>query len=198
MVEMNQPRSFRWPKSLYYQMGEMGWFRDKRVELLNGEIIEMAPMGTLHLTGVGRAGRTMMRVFGEAFLIVFPGALDIDGLTELEPDVAVLNVGVDGLASKRPEDAVLVIEVSDSSLHFDRTIKSYLYAKAGITDYWIVNLNDRAIEVYRDPTIGSDGSAHYAEIRSYRPGEAIAPLASPENMIAVSDLLPADSIESTD
>ena len=180
----------RWPKSLYYQMGGLGWFTDKRVELIEGEIIETAPMGTAHLNGVGRASRAMFRAFGDDFLVMCPGALDLGTDTEPEPDIVVARLAGDGLASKEPSDAALVIEVADSSLRYDRTTKAALYASAEISDYWIVNLNDRTVVVHRSPQGDDENRGTFNELTTYREGEWIEPLALPGARIAVSDLLP--------
>jgi Uma2 family endonuclease len=185
------PQAIRWSKSIYYQMAEMGWFRDKRVELIHGEIIEMAAMGTIHLTAVGMALRALMNVFGTDYVVAAPGVLDLSPASEPEPDIAVYRDSPEHLAQQKPRTASLVVEVSDTSLRYDRTTKAELYAGANLPEYWIVNPVDRVVEVHRDPAEGSDGSSsRYMDVRTYMISEEIAPLALPAKAIRVKDLMP--------
>lgn len=179
-----EPKPLRWTKSEYYRLGEMGFFENKRVELIEGEIIEMQPIGGEHVRAVNVGNRVLSRAFGEGFYVSVQNPLDLGEDTEPMPDLAVI-AGDPAASAEVPATAALIVEVADSSVRYDRTRKARVYARAGIADYWIVNLVDRTLEVYRQP--GADG---YADPRVYRPGDTVAPLAAPEATLAVADLLP--------
>ena len=114
------------------------------------------------------------------------------GETRPLPDFAAI-AGTPRQITSHPTTALLVIEVSDTTLEFDRVDKGRLYAANGIEDYWIVNLNARCVEVYREPTSDASGVAHYASLRTIGETEAISPLAKPSAVIRVADLLPASA-----
>ena len=120
------------------------------------------------------------------------GPLDLGEISEPEPDVAVIAGNVRDYTDAHPTTAALIVEVADTSLAYDRTTKASLYAKAGIADYWIVNLIERQLEVHRYPT--SDAARlygfGYAEITVLTAAESVVPLAMPQASIAVADLLP--------
>jgi Uma2 family endonuclease len=122
--------------------------------------------------------------------VQLPLALDPDSAPE--PDLAIVAGSVRAYRVTHPTSASLVVEVADSSLAFDRSWKASIYARAGIADYWIVNLVDRLLEVYRDPAADSATPLGYAyrQRLSFGPNDRVAPLAFPDVTIAVSDLLP--------
>jgi Uma2 family endonuclease len=169
----------------YLRMAEAGILHeDDRVELIDGEIIQMSPIDDPHVEGVTR------------FTDVFAGAIAahrmrlytqnpvrIDQHNDPQPDVVVARPGTRG--APRPADVLLVIEVADTSLRYDRQTKLPLYARAGIPEAWLLDVNGRTLEVHRRP--GPDG---YALVRPYRLGEKVAPEALPDLAIAVEDLLP--------
>ncbi|MGO8672438.1 MAG: Uma2 family endonuclease [Capsulimonadaceae bacterium] len=183
------PHPVRWPKSLYHQMAEMGWFYGRRVQLIEGEIIEMAPMGTPHWIGVNMAYRALLPVFPvDRFTITMQCPIDLDTTSEPEPDIAV----IEGLPQNAtglpiPERIRLLVEVSDTSIALDRGTKARKYASAGVVDYWIVCLKDRTVEVHREPVDGE-----YSVRSVYRAGGSVTPVTAPESEIRVSDLLPPE------
>ena len=171
----------------YHRMGEAGVFEPgERVELIRGVIREMSPKGRRHSIAVGLATQIFDRRLEGRASVQVQDALTIEDIrSEPEPDVVVNS-------SPNPRDVrtekskpLLVIEVSNSSLRFDRDQKARIYAKAGIADYWIVNLIDDELEVYRDPVDGA-----YATRLVLQATEIVSPLSFPDLEIAVSDLLP--------
>jgi Uma2 family endonuclease len=186
------PRTRLWTRDEYYQMAELGFFQDQRVELLVGQIIEMSPQSSRHATVVLLVQEAVRRAFGADYVVRGQLPFLADATSEPEPDVAVVAGAIrDGL-EEHPSSAVLLVEVAESSLQYDRTTKASVYAKAQIADYWIVNLLDEVIEVHRNPQPDADTVTGYAytQVSVARRGESITPLAVPQARIAVSDLLP--------
>ena len=192
MALVETPRVRTWTRDEYYQMAALGLFQGQRVELILGQIIEMSPQGSRHATAVLLAQEAIRQAFGPGYVIRSQLPFLVDAACEPEPDIAVIEGNIrDGL-EEHPSFAQLLIEVADSSLHYDRTTKASVYAKAQIADYWIVNLVDEAVEVYRLPQPDAEAEAGYvyAEMVSLERGELLTPLARPATEIAVSDLLP--------
>ena len=172
----------------YYRMAEVGILRpDERVELINGEVIVMAPIGNPHATGVRRIERVFSQTAGSSVTISGQNPVLIGERSTPQPDVAILRYREDDYFGKSPsaEDVLLVIEVSDTSLAYDRNVKVNLYAQANIPETWIANLSDDCIETFTGP--GPDG---YATHTIYRRGDRIAPSTLPDVEFAVDDLLP--------
>jgi Uma2 family endonuclease len=184
------PKVRRWTKSEYYQAADLGWFEGQRVELIDGEVVKMAPQKNDHAHGVTLADYAAKRIFGSQYVVRVQLPMDF-GSSQPEPDVAVIR-GTLKTVKTHPKTAALVIEVADTTLKYDREIKSRLYASRGVTEYWVVNLIDRQVEVRRQP--GSDGASPfgygYAETTVYQPGQAIAPLGVRKGKVKVADLLP--------
>lgn len=171
----------------YHRMGEAGVFAPgERVELIRGVIRQMSPKGRRHVQAVTMLNSLLTPALqGRAIVQVQDPVPLRREASEPEPDVRVL-------ASKNPRDAgdesvdtLLLVEVADSSLRFDRENKARLYAEAGIADYWIVNLVDDVVEVHRDPADGA-----YRTKLVLKRTESISPLSFPDLEIAVSDLIP--------
>src|SRR5215467_387093 len=148
-----EPHVHLWTRDEYYKMANMGMFAGKHVELIEGRIIEMSPMGSLHATGVSLAGRRLERELGLGFFARWQMPLDFSELTEPEPDVAIVRGDVRDYKDGHPKTAALIVEVAETSLTYDRTEKASLYARIGIPDYWILNLIDRQLEVRRLPIV---------------------------------------------
>src|SRR6516165_10281795 len=148
---INYPRPLRWTREQFLQMIDLGWFHDKRVELIGGEVIEMASQFDLHLASVTLTGDALRVAFGAGYWVRAQGSLDLSPHGIPDPDIAVTPGGPQGAARTIARSALLVVEVSDTTLAYDRYHKASLYAAGGITDYWIVNLVQRQLEVYRDP-----------------------------------------------
>lgn len=180
-------------KDEYYHLGEINFFGDRRVELIGGEIYEVPPQSNIHANGIEAVAENMRAVFAGNYWVRVQMPLDLSPYSVPDPDVAVV-VGARKTHTGRenPTDAILVVEVSDSSLRDDRTRKMSMYAAAGIRDYWIVNLVDRQLEVYRDYIAdpAQPFGVRYDTTTILRPGDTVSPLAAPTAVIAVADLLP--------
>jgi Uma2 family endonuclease len=162
-----------------------------RVELIDGEILTMAPQGTRHAVTIRLVQNALGTVFGHEHVgVQLPLALD--PASEPEPDLAVVPGSPRDHLDAHPDTALLVVEVADTTLAFAQRSKGSLYARAGIAEFWIVNVSDGVLEVYRQPD--EDPSARYGfayrDTQVLRAGEVVAPLAAPEAEIAVADLLP--------
>lgn len=178
----------RWTAEQYLRLVDEGVLGpDDRVELLEGVIVSMAPQNVPHAAGVARANQCLtLAVVGRAH--VRPQLSFIAGKYSVpEPDIAVIAGGLDASDSVHPRDALLVVEVSDSSLKQDRLTKAPMYAAASLPEYWIVNLRDGCLEVRRDP---EPKGRRYRSVAIRRRGESVEPLALPGVRIAVDDLLP--------
>lgn len=186
-----EPRPRRWTKEEYHAMGRLGWFEDQHVELLDGEVLEMPVPGNPHCVSTDNVAESLRRLFPrENYWVRMQMPLDLGLDLEPQPDVAVV-AGPKSSFTAHPTTALLVVEVSDSTLNIDRGRKACLYARAGLADYWIVNLVDRQVEVYRQPL--ADATApygfKYAEVIIKKPGETVSPLAAPQAAVSVADLL---------
>jgi len=165
---------------------------EDRIELLGGQMIVKEPQYSPHATAIQLVQRTLDRAFGPGWSVraQLPIALAED--SEPEPDVCVVRGDPRDYRDAHPERPVLIVEVSLSRLGFDREHKGSLYARAGITDYWIVNLADRRVEIYREPV--PDGAAsfgwRYGRSLALGADERISPLAAPAAEAVVADLLP--------
>lgn len=183
----------RWTREEYERLVEIGVLRpDERVELIEGEIVEMTPQGTAHATAIASATRVLDAICGPEQHLRVQLPLALGSNSEPEPDLAVVGGRPRDYANAHPSTALLVLEIADASLAFDDEVKGSMYAKAGIPEYWIVNLVDRQLEVYREPAAvsGMRFGAGYRTRRIVLPGETVAPLAAPESQVAVADLLP--------
>lgn len=179
------PARRRFTLDEYLRMGEMGILsEDDRVELIDGEIIEMSPIGDQHVEAVKRCTIAFagLMVAGRAQVSV-QNPLRVDEYNDPEPDLTLVEITSRG--APRPADVLLLIEVADSSLEHDRRRKLPLYARAGVPETWLLDLQGEALEVHREPR--SDG---YALVRRCRSGERVSPLLLPDITIAVEDLLP--------
>jgi len=148
------PQERRFTVDEYYQMGEAGIFGENdRVELLDGQIYVMSPIGSEHATCVRRLTRFFIREAEPQALVSAQHPIRLDNASEPEPDLALLHPREDDYATRhpRPKDVFLLVEVAETSLSFDQEVKRPLYAEAGVPEYWIVDLKPPAVHVYRDP-----------------------------------------------
>lgn len=189
---IDYPRPYRWTREQFLQMIDLGWFQDKRVELIGGEVIEMASQFDLHLAGIIKGLDALRLAFGSGYTVRPQGSLDLSPHGIPDPDLAVTPGSLAGVGRTIATSALLVVEVSDSSLAFDRHHKMSLYAAGGITDYWIVNLVQSQLEVYRDPVADSTQlfGFRYNSRTILDPPDTVSPLATPQASITVADLLP--------
>lgn len=191
-MTLTASRARRWNYSEFMRLADLGFFRRQRAELIGGRIVEVAPQHNLHSIAIGLAERAAGAPFGAAFWVRPQLPLHMGKWSGPEPDIAVVpGEPRDYVATGHPKSALLIIEVSDTTLRYDRRTKAGLYARHGVADYWIINLIDRHIEVHRDPI--RDPSHlfrhRYASIVVFKPGEIIQPL-SAQRGITADDLLP--------
>jgi Uma2 family endonuclease len=171
----------------YYRMAETGVLRpDARVELLKGRIIDMSPIGPFHGGLINRLIRIFTKLSHGRWLASAQNPLRLDDQSEPEPDFMLLKPSPDDYTSRhaRPDDVFLLIEVSDTTLDYDRDEKIPAYGRAGIAEVWIVNLTNATIEVYRDPHFTGYGSKTVLSA-----GDQIAPQAFPEAVADVGELV---------
>jgi Uma2 family endonuclease len=192
MAVLTEPRVHQWTRSEYYTMAAAGLFDGKHVELIEGQVIEMSPMGSPHRTAVILAGDALRQAFGAGYFVQAQVPLALGELSDPEPDLAVIAGAVRDYTEAHPTTAVLIVEVADTSLTYDRTTKASLYAKAGLADYWIVNLVDRQLEVHRHPMANpaSPFGFGYAEVTILTAADLVTPVAATPAVIPVADLLP--------
>jgi Uma2 family endonuclease len=185
------PRARCWTREEYHRASDLGLFRpDERLELLDGEIIEKMTQNSPHATSVAQAAGLLGAAFGVGFHTRSHSPIILNEISEPEPDVAVVpGAAFDYLTGHpRAADLLLIVEVSDATLRFDRTRKRTAYARAGIREYWILNLRERRLEVYRDPS-----SSRYRTAHVYGEPDTVTPLAAPHATLRVADLLPPAS-----
>jgi Uma2 family endonuclease len=189
---INYPRPHRWTREEFLQMIDLGWFQDKRVELIDGQVIEMASQFDLHLASITATADALRLAFGSGYWVRVQGSLDLSPHGIPDPDLAVTPGSHRGAGKTIATSAVLVVEVSESTLVYDRGGKANLYAAGGIADYWIVNLVQRQLEVYRDPLADSTQlfGFRYNSRTILDPPDKVSPLAAPHVQITVADLLP--------
>lgn len=183
----------RWSRVEYERLVECGFFQPgDRVELIGGQLLVAEPQNSPHATAVGLAEDALREAFGRGWVVRVQAPIALDDESEPEPDVAVVPGTRRDYRQGHPQRPVLAVEVADSSLVGDRTIKASLYARAGIADYWIVNLVERLVEVYRDPAPDPRAAYGWAYRRVQRQSEGavISPLALIGATVAVADILP--------
>lgn len=183
----------RWRRVEYERLIETGFFQPgDPIELLGGQLIVAEPQGSGHFAAVRAAEEALRAAFGPGWEVRGQGPLAVDEESEPEPDVAVVPGSFRDYVGGHPSRAVLVIEVSESSLAFDRDHKGSLYARAGLADYWIVNLLERVLEVYREPARDSGAAFgwRYRSVVVLGRDASVFPLASPGAHIRVPDLFP--------
>lgn len=172
----------------YYRMVDPGILQPKeRVELIEGEILTAPPVSPLHAEGVDDFLALFSRHAAGRFRVRIQAPVHLGEHLELEPDMALLRLRPGGYrrAHPTPEDILLITEVADSTLDYDRDIKAPLYGRAGIPETWVVNLREDCLEVFRSP-----GPQGYAQHTLYRRGDKISPVSLPDLEFAVAELLP--------
>ncbi len=180
-----EPRK-RWTRTEYRRLIEMGILGDGKVELVNGEIWEKIRHGRRHIAVVTRIFKVLGLIFGFDRL-QSQSSLPVSEYGDPEPDLALLTRDVDQYLDEEPTpaDMVLVVEASDSALRADLTAKARQYGSAGIPEYWVVDIPNRLLHVFREPV--ADG---YATETILTPEDEVHPLAAPDAAVRVADLLP--------
>jgi Uma2 family endonuclease len=192
-VATAKPRARLWTLDEYYRLADLGLFRNQHVEMIEGRIIQMPVQKNIHAISLGLSGDVLRVVFGPGHWVRLQMPLHLSRRSAPEPDLAaVIGTPRDYLTTDHPRTALLVVEISDTTLSYDRNRKASLYARAGIADYWIVNLVDRQLEIRRNPI--PDPTARYrfryADVTVLSPADQATPLAAPHARITVADLLP--------
>ena len=171
----------------YHHMAQVGILAPRdRVELIDGEIVVMTPIGSRHSACVSSATRALINAVGDLAIIQPQGSVRLDLFYEPEPDLALLRPQADFYATQHrtPGDVLLVIEIADSSVAYDRDIKAPLYAMSGIAEYWIADLNANVVWRYSAPERGA-----YRRVEEHHRGESIAPLQLPTCVVPVDAFL---------
>lgn len=171
----------------YYRMADAGILTaDDRVELIEGEIIEMSPIGKRHASCVDRINRLLNRLAGQAAIVRVQNPVRLSDFSEPQPDVALLRPREDFYAAghPRPDDVLLVVEVADTSVDYDRGVKVSLHARSGIPEFWLVDLTEDRIEIYASPSGGE-----YGDVRLASRGESVSSDAVAGLSFAVEEIL---------
>jgi len=177
-------------RAQYYDMAERGYFDGKRVERLRGEIVEMSPIYWPHVLAVGNTADELRRVFAGIGWVNEQNPLELTD-SDPQPDVAVYpGRRRDFTAHPTATDALLVVEVADSSLDTDTTVKVELYAEDAIREYWVVDLVNNRLLVFRDPMAIPVGGHTYRTRLTLSPTDTVTPSAAPTQPVRVADLLP--------
>lgn len=192
-MAVSSVRTKHWSRVEYERLVDLGAFRPgERLELVGGALVVREPQGGPHATAVGLAEDVLRPAFGFGWTVRAQSPIALDEDSEPEPDIAVVPGTRRDHGRAHPSHPVLIVEVADSSLEFDRGEKTSLYARAGIADYWILNLVEQALEVYREPVAAPlvRYGARYAATMTLGPRNHVSPLAAPTAAILVADLLP--------
>ena len=185
-----EPRRHRWTFEDYIRLGETGLLAAQRTELVDGEIYDVPAQNNPHVASVSKANRLLVVTFDESYWVTVQSTVRLRRGDGPEPDLAVRPGPVS--ADNVHPHPLLVIEVSDETLLYDQVVKSSLYAANGVEDYWVVNIPDRQVEVYRKPV--EDASRRYGwrygELTVFRPPAVVVPLAKPDARFEVARMLP--------
>ena len=187
------PQKRKFTVAEYYRMAEAGILKpEERVELIEGEIIVMPPIGPGHAWSVTIANQVFSTFAAGRFFVQVQNPIRLDDGSEPEPDVALLRLRPEGYgaAHPTPADVLLIIEVADSTLAYDREVKAQIYGRAGVVETWVRNLPEDCIERFTEP--GPEG---YGQHTVHRRGETLTPVSLPEVALAVGDLLPGTAGE---
>jgi Uma2 family endonuclease len=200
MSEVVSVTKHRFTVEEYHKMGEAGIFGgDDRIELIDGEVVEMAAMGDRHVECVMRLNRLLSRwsflevpeeidlVEGETFFVSPQSSLRVSGHGEPQPDLVLLRRHEGATGTPIPEEALLVVEVADTSLSYDRERKLPLYAAAGIPEAWLVDLTEDRLEVHSAP---ESGGAGYGNVSRYVRGEEVVSATVPGLIFDAAEALP--------
>ena len=189
MLTTEAPFTLRkWTVKEYHKLGEIDFFNpEERLELIEGNIIKISAKGTVHASATRRTASLLHNLVGNQAAVYNKSPIALDDNSEPEPDIAVVRIDPFDYATHHPtpSEVYLIIEVADSSLTFDREIKAKIYARSGIADYWVLNVGDRQLHVFREPTEnGYQSEVILGETAS------ISPIEFPAFNIAIQAMLP--------
>ena len=182
----------RWTRVEYDRLVDRGAFEDEPLELIAGQLVVAEPQESYHASAIGRVSDAIRAALPAGFVVRVQLPFALDDESEPEPDVVVVPGTHDDYRAAHPRHAALLLEVAESSLTFDRDTKGSLYARGAVADYWIVNLVDGVLEVYRDPAreVSAPYGWRYRSVERLTAPDRVALLALPTVRIAVADLLP--------
>ena len=186
-LKASQPTRRRFTVSEYYAMADIGILAENdRIELLDGDLIVMPPIGDWHAASVNRFTNSLPLLLQARAIVCVQNPMRLDDNSEPQPDIMLLRWRDDFYQGghPRPADVLLLIEVADTSIDYDRSDKLSAYARADIPEVWIATRQDRRIEAYTEPIEGE-----YSNVRYAVPGESIAPQAFPEVVLEVDRLI---------
>lgn len=186
-------RMYRWTRRAYGRLIDEGILcEDDPVELLDGLLVVREPKHSPHSTATSLVDEALRAVFGPGWVVRVQEPVAASRWSEPEPDVAVVPGGPRDYLAEHPTRPALIVEIAQSSLRLDRTRKAAIYARAGVEDYWIVNLVDRVLEVQREPARLEPARRRwgYRSIQTLGPTDVVSPLVAPAGRITVADLLP--------
>lgn len=186
-------RPRRFTVAEYHWMGRVGILRpEERTELLDGVIVEMTPIGGAHAATVKRANHFFSRRVPESIIVSVRDPIRVDEMSEPQPDLALLRPRDDFYARATPtaSDVLLLVEVAFHSLDYDLGPKAEAYAKAGVPDYWVADVDSGRLFVHREPT-----PTGYRAVQIYRRGETVTPLAFPDLAVPVEAIVGSPSAE---
>jgi Uma2 family endonuclease len=183
-------RAWKWTLAQFRDMWHRGYFDGRRVEFVFGEVVDMGKQGWQHAAALDLLVAALRRAFPAHYWVREQKTFPVAG-SEPEPD-AIVVPGSPRDYTDHPTSALLVVEVSDSTLQYDLTTKAELYATAGIADYWVLDVTNRELHVFRDPQPlpANIGATAYRAHTIHGASDAVAPLAVPNAAGAVADLLP--------
>ena len=188
-----RPTLYRWNRRQYARLIDCRVLHeDDPIELLDGLLLVKEPQSSPHRTAILLAARVVERAFGDDWFVQTQSPIVIDDRSEPEPDISVIPGTPRDYVDEHPSRAALVIEIAASELRIARGRKAIAYARAGIKDYWIVNLTERVLEVYREPARPGPARRQwgYADVHTLDSTAVVTPLAAPSARIRVGDLLP--------
>ena len=171
----------------YMRLAESGILaEDERIELIRGEIVETPPISIAHVSTKNRLVALLTRTFAERTLVGINNPVQLYEFSLPQPDVVLLRLKENYYSDRHPgpNDVLLVVEIADASVDYDRWVKAPLFGSACVMEYWIVNLPERQFEVFREPR--PDG---YRTMTRYLPGDTLTPLALPDVVLKVEDIL---------
>ncbi len=186
------PSPLRWTCDAFHSLCSTGVFSGRKAILIDGVIITMAMPDPPHNTSLTITHELLQRVFTAGHYVRNQQAFDVGTNNDPGPDLAVVPGTARDYSNRQATAAVLIVEVSDSTLFMDTTTKAELYATAGVEDYWVIDIENRVLLVFRDPVPlpAGLGATAYRTHFTLGPADSISPLAAPNTSIAVADLLP--------
>lgn len=180
-----------WSREEYDRLVSAGMFHpDERLELIEREILQRSPQSSAHATAVTLIENALRKVFGTNYFVRVQMPLALESDSEPEPDIAIVVGTPRDYRHEHPHTAELIVEVADSTLGYNRERKMRIYSHAGIPEYWILNLFDHQLEVYRQPTLKQESAPIYQNCMILTADESVSPLRYSRHSISVADLIP--------